>query len=426
MTLPLSIRVDRRRGVLAGLGAWAGAAMPAGPAIDPLAGASLQADVRTYASLGVHRTGTPGDAATTAWLLRRLRAAGYAAQAQGFDYPVFELGRADLELAGRTLESFPYWTPVTTAPGGVTAPLSTAGGPGRIALVTLAAGAGGGLNAAPPPQIVTAAASGAVAVVAVTENPLGELAALNRTPKARAWSVPVLLAAARDGAALRAAAAAGEPLTARLEGRTVLGRADNVIGHRARPGKHLVLSTPKSGWFHCAGERGSGLAIWLGLARQLAATTDHNLTVVAACGHEFDGYGGHVFTETAAPPPADTKLWVAIGANVASYDFALRDGRFVRLDGPPAGRILACSDALMTRAATAFAGQSGYQAPSDIDRTRPPGELAHFQSLGYAPLIGLVASHPLHHTRRDRADVTGPAMLEPVARGLAALIAAAT
>ena len=331
-----------------------------------------------------------------------------------------------MELAGRTLESFPYWTPATTPPGGVTAPLSSAGGAGRIALVILAAGAGGGLNAGPPPEIVKATASGALAVVVVTENPLGELAALNRTPKAGAWPVPVLLAAARDGAALRAAAAAGEPLTARLEGRTVLRRADNVIGRRVRPGKHLVLSTPKSGWFHCAGERGSGLAIWLGLARWLAATTDHNLTLIAASGHEFDGYGGHVFTETSAPPPADTRLWVAIGANVAAYDFVLVDGKIARQVGPPVGRILACSEALMTRAAEAFAGQPGYQAPSDIDRTRPPGEVAHFQSLGYAPLIGLVAGHPLHHTRRDLADVTGPAMLEPVARGLAALIAAAT
>lgn len=421
----MSHLLDRRRAVLAGLGAWAGTAVSARAAADPLAGASLDADVRTYAGLGEHRTGTPGDRATTAWLLRALRAAGYAAEAQGFDYPVFELGRAELKLAGRTLQSFPYWTPATTPPGGVTAPLSAAGGAGRIALVTLAAGAGGGLNAAPPPEIVTAVASGALAVVVVTENPLGELAALNRTPKAGAWRVPVLLAAARDGAALRAAAAAGAPLTARLEGRTVLRRAHNVIGHRVRPGRHLVLSTPKSGWFRCAGERGSGIAIWLGLARWLA-TTERHVVLLAATGHEFDGYGGRQFTETLAPKPADTALWLHIGANVAAYDFALADGKIVRRPGPQSARVLACSNGLIPAAAEAFAGQPGYAQPFDIDRTKPPGEVAHFQELGYAPLIGLVAGHPLHHTRRDLADVTGPQVLEPVARGLAALIAAAT
>ena len=64
---------------------------------------------------------------------------------------------------------------------------------------------------------------------------------------------------------------------------------------------------------------------------------------------------------------------------------------------------------------------SGYLT-DHIDRRKPPGELAHFQDLGYSPLIGLVASHPLHHTRRDLPDVTDGAMLEPVARGLQAML----
>jgi hypothetical protein len=35
----------------------------------------------------------------------------------------------------------------------------------------------------------------------------------------------------------------------------------------------------------------------------------------------------------------------------------------------------------------------------------------------------MVAASPVFHTRRDLADVTGPELLEPVARGLAELIA---
>jgi hypothetical protein len=186
-----------------------------------------------------------------------------------------------------------------------------------------------------------------------------------------------------------------------------------------------VVSTPKSGWLHCAGERGSGIAIWLGLARWLAASTDHNLTVVAASGHEFDGYGGDQFTGRLAPKPADTRLWVAIGANVAAYDFALVDGRIVRQPGPQATRTLGCSGLLLPAAAKAFAGQRGYETPLDLDTQTAPGELGHFRKLRYRPLIGLVAGHPLHHTRLDLADVTDGAILEPVARGLAAIIARA-
>lgn len=416
--------IDRREAVLAGLGAWAGAAVSAQAAADPLAGATLYADVKAYADLGEHRTGTAGDAATTVWLEKALKAAGYAVERQGFDYPVFELAHAGLTLGGREIAGFPYWTPATTPAGGLAAPLSLAPSPGKILVVSLPPGSGAGLNAPPPDLISKGAASGAAAVVAITENPLGEMSVLNRAPKAEPWPVPVLLVAGREGAALKAAAEAGQTATLRLEGKTVTRTAHNVIGRRPRSGKHLVVSTPKSGWLHCAGERGSGVAIWLGLARWLA-TTDRNLTLVATTGHEFDGYGGHIFTETLAPKPADTRLWLHIGANVAVYDFALQDGKIVRQGGPRADRLLACSDGLMALAAKAFAGQPGYEKPFDIDERKPPGEVALFQSLGYAPLIGMVAANPLHHTPRDLSDVTDGKMLEPVARGLAAMIAGA-
>ena len=419
--------LDRRRAVLAGAalaGAAVSARVEARAATASLAGAALYADVKAYAGLGEHRTGTPGDAATTRWMVQALKRAGYGVEAQGFDYPVFELGRCEIGLVGRALESFPYWTPRATPVGGLTAPLSAAAAPGQIALVKLKAGQGNGLNEAPPASIVAAAQSGAAAVIAVSDNPLGELVAMNRTPLAPAWQVPVLLAAGRDRAALEAAAAAASPVTVRLEGKSVPGRAENVVARKPGRGKAVVISTPKSGWFHCAGERGSGIAIWLGLARWLAAT-EMNVVLLAASGHEFDGYGGRLFSQTLAPKPAETALWVHIGANVAGYGFALRDGRIVRQPGPPSQRLLAVSEPLLNAAAKAFAGQPGYAEPFDIDKRKAPGEIAHFQELGYGPLIGMVAASPLHHTRRDLADVTGPQMLEPVARGLAELIAGA-
>jgi hypothetical protein len=424
-TAKMEPRIDRRQAVLAGLGAAALPAMTYAAAADPLAGSALYADVKTYARLGEHRTGTPGDNATTAWLERGLKAAGYAVERQGFDYPVFDLVRSDMTVGGRTLEGFPYWTPGTTPPAGVTGPLSLSGGPGRIMLVDLPIGSGGGLDGPPPKLIADAVATRPLAVVAVTESALGLMAALNRNPKAPPWPTPVLLVAGAEAAALKAAAAAGESATVRLVGTTTTRTAENVIGRRVRPGKHLVVSTPKSGWLRCAGERGSGVAIWLGLARWLAASSDHNVTVVAASGHEFDGYGGDRFTEHLAPKPADTRLWVAIGANVAAYDFARVDGKIVRRAEPQSTRTLGCSEPLLGAAAKAFAGQRGYEKPLDLDAQTAPGELGHFRALGYRPLVGLVAGHPLHHTRLDLADVADGAMLEPVARGLAAVIAQA-
>ncbi len=418
--------IDRRQAVLGGA-ALAGVAVKgkaeAKAATASLQGPALYADVKAYADLGEHRTGTPGDQATTRWLVQALKRARYQVETQGFDYPLFEVGRCAVEAPGQTLEAFPYWTPTATPAGGSTGPLTAAGGPGRIALVTLAnGGSGGGLYAPPPPEIVAAVDTGAAAVVVVTENPLGELVAFNRTPLAQAWKAPVLFVAGRHKALLQGIAREGGAVTVRLEGRTVAGHAENVVARKPGKGKALVISTPKSGWFHCAGERGSGLAIWLGLARWLA-TTEMNVVLMAASGHEFDGFGGAQFAKALAPKPAETALWVHIGANVALYDFALSDGRIVRQPGPPKQRLLAVSESLLPAAAKAFAGQVGYAEPFDIDKRKAPGEIAHYQELGYGPLIGMVAASAVFHTRRDLADVTGPELLEPVARGLAELIA---
>jgi hypothetical protein len=228
----------------------------------------------------------------------------------------------------------------------------------------------------------------------------------------------VLLAAGRDAAALKAAAAAAAPVTVRLEGAMRAGQGQNVIGRRKGPGKPVVISTPKSGWHQCAGERGTGIAIWLGLAQALAKRADLNLVVVCASGHEFDGYGAHHFTQTLAPKPADTRLWVAIGANVAVYDHALQNGQVTRLAGPPKARTIAASGPLIPVVAKAFAGLVGYETPLDLDVHEAPGEVANFRRQGYRPLIGMVAASPLHHSVKDQAEVTGPAMLEPVGMAL--------
>jgi hypothetical protein len=256
-------------------------------------------------------------------------------------------------------------------------------------------------------------------VVVITEHPLGEFAAYNCAADMPPWPVPVVGVAGRDAPALLAAL--GQTVEVAIAGTARPGRSNNLIATRKGAGKPLIVSTPKSGWFTCAGERGSGLAIWLALARRFARS-DRDLIFMAASGHEFDGHGGRLFAEHLAPKPAEARGWLHIGANVAAYDFALVDGKVTRLDHPQAGRRLAVSEALLPAAKAAFAGQPGYGQPVDVDKDGAPGELAEYQRRGYAPLVGMVGLHPLHHTRRDIPDVTGPELLEPVARGLVAII----
>ena len=65
------------------------------------------------------------------------------------------------------------------------------------------------------------------------------------------------------------------------------------------------------------------------------------------------------------------------------------------------------------------------RSPSTSTPRPRPASSAISGPWAIGPLVGLVASHPLHHTRLDLPDVTDGAMLEPVARGLAGIISAA-
>ena len=103
----------------------------------------------------------------------------------------------------------------------------------------------------------------ALAVVVVTEGPTGGIIALNEASGRYAWPVPVVLVGAAQAGPLAQAAAAGSAVTLMSTGdASPQAAASNVVGRRAGQGKAIVVSTPKSGWFHCAGERGSGLALF--------------------------------------------------------------------------------------------------------------------------------------------------------------------
>jgi hypothetical protein len=68
--------------------------------------------------------------------------------------------------------------------------------------------------------------------------------------------------------------------------------ATSSAASNGKAARTIVVSTPTTGWFTCTCERGSGIAVYLALARTVASTTaDLNFVFVATAGHEV-GHGG--------------------------------------------------------------------------------------------------------------------------------------
>src|SRR5690606_29570670 len=134
------------------------------------------------------------------------------------------------------------------------------------------------------------------------------------------WPVPVLVTGAKNAARLRELAKAGGSARLVIEGddrRDVT--ATNVVGTIGNGDRTVVVSTPQSGWFNCGVERGTGIALFLRLAEAAAADTrGHRWVFVSTSGHERDNTGAHYFLEERAPAPADTCVWLHLGASIAA------------------------------------------------------------------------------------------------------------
>lgn len=396
----------------------------AGAPIDPLSGDSLWRDVDHYARLGDHRTASRGDEATSVWLRERFQALGFAVETPRFAFPLFEPTACDVTLGQGRCEAFPVWPPKPTEAAGVTAALTRdlSKAQGAIVIIDLPYRPGGSLTAGGTGELISAAVgAGAVAVVAVTEGPTGAIIGQNADPTRFSWDIPVVLVGGADQAHLRAAAERGEQACVRLTGKAKPdATASNLVARRPGRGKTVVLSTPKSGWFSCAGERGSGMAIFLAMADVLSKRKDLDLLFLSTSGHEIEGLGGRHFIESTAPKPEAVRLWLHIGANIACDALELSNTAPRPVGRPTQRRGLLASAMLQAAIREAFAGQIGYATPVDVDSPSAVGEVVVFRDAGYRPLIGLVGAAPLHHTPLDRAALaTSPQILEPVAQALA-------
>lgn len=241
----------------------------------PLSGAKLYEDVITYYNLGEHRTATDVDLRTSRWLAEQLRGAGLQTTFQSFGLRQFFLRQSRLSIGDKQIRCFPLWYPHATGSTPINAPLAQADKGrqalrGKIAVVKFPFAAGPAITErSGHAEIIQAAVkTGASAVVAITEGATKEIIALNSPAGAQAWPIPVLLAGERDASLIAAGAASSERASLLLDGTDDQNAtARNIIARLDRGKDLIVVSTPQSGWFRCAAERGPGIAMFLGLAR---------------------------------------------------------------------------------------------------------------------------------------------------------------
>jgi len=393
-----------------------------------LSGAKQFEDVIAYYNLGEHRTATEVDLKTSRWLGDQLRAAGLNTTYQSFGLRQFFVRQIRLTIADRPVRAFPLWFPRGTGVNPISAPLAVfdksaaaQGLQGRIALVRFPFDARASVTAGSghADMINRAAKAGASAVVAVTEGSTREIIALNTQVGAEPWPIPVALVSPRDDRALMSAARSSSKISLLIDGQDDHdATARNVIAKLDRGKDLIVISTPQSGWFRCAGERGPGIALFLALARWASRRpTGASFLFVSTSGHELGGLGMRAFLKDLAPSPDRVLCWLHLGAGIATCLWEETAAGFRRLRDPDPNRYLMASADLVPLLTDTFADLSGLKPTVD----RAVGEFELLRKAGYRA-FGIAAAHRFHHTPADSPEMTGPELLEPVAEALAKTI----
>ena len=350
--------------------------------MNPIATARFSADelyeiVATYAGFGNHHTGTTVDAETTAWLKDFLRSLGASVQEDRFEFDRF-ICTVELRVAGQVVPALPVFY--------------SAEGDWRtenLSVVDVDVAAAGNPRGLDP---YLDADPGATALVMALDGPddlvvqCNRVPAMPETPGRPAVVIPGNWAGLIDGAE------AELTFTATVEP----GRSANVIGSLGLTDAPAInITTPLTGWTPAGGERGTGLAVALAMAADLAA--DHHVTLSACSGHEIDHIGLRHYLDSRDVVGQPV---VHLGASVAAIEPESKG---------PAG--LGDRRMVLTTANGELRDEIGRRVLAANWRLRAadtwPGEGGTWCEAG-ASVLSFLGGSSLFHTTADTAAATTP------------------
>jgi hypothetical protein len=329
-------------------------------------GPKLFADVVAYGSCASHRTGTVDDEATIDWFRSILLSDGANVQVAPWSFPQWT-ATWTAELDGEPVDSLPLFYETTGSFG-----------------------------------------ADAIDVVA-TEHPGGLLTVKNR------HALP------STAAADRATMFVPGCLTDRVkdiraqivDAHIKQGQSANVLASYGGEftDAQVLIATPLSGWFHCASERGTGIAVARYLARTLAEQ-GYRVAFLGTSGHELFNIGlEHYLTNSVVEAPVIVHVGASVGARSEAsasddpqHGVALSDSVYVRSNQADRGAALA---------ACGFHHQTVANDPKLWI-----GEGTRWCTQN-RPLLSVAGMSHWFHTPQDTAKVsTHPALLARVAQAL--------
>ena len=290
---------------------------------------------------------------------------------------------AHIEVEGNRFEGVPLFDGGLTGLEGVSGRLGPLGSGAAIGVVETGSG--------PVSRYMEARrAAEHDAIVAVTPAGPG-VALMNAVHFFSPFGPPVLQVGSEARQSLAAGAGRGSEGLVVVSAEREPAHTFNVTARvRGRDGDlpPVVVMTPRSGWWHCAGERGGGIACWLEVMRSMGeAQPARDVVFVSTTGHEIGLPGIEAFLEERPGILTDARLWVHFGANIGAT--------------PNVGPVYAGTEVGLREAAGRALGEAGAETAEPSDSM--VGAESNLISSRGARCVAMVGgAYALFHREADR------------------------
>jgi hypothetical protein len=366
--------------------------------------------IAAYDAQGNHRTATPADNASAEWLATQVRQAGAEPSLEPFTLSRVDPLSCYVRIADRRVDGVPLFDATFTGANGVRGTLGLIGSDAEIGLAETEPS-----RLTQPGSEAQRARLAAVrearhkAVILITRGARPGLFLLNAPAFKAPLGPPVLQISSTEAEWLKSQAQQGAEVGLVVHVERIPAQAFNVVVQIAGSDPRLaplVITTPRSGWWQCASERGGGIACWLETIRLLATEKPaRDCLFVAMSGHELGGLGGQAYLDRHKDLAKRALAFIHFGANIGA---------------PRQPNLIQASDDALEQWAVAAMEREGLTVNRKAAHDATPlGEAAIFKHAG-GRYVAPVCDSDVFHNQADRwPDTVDVAALARYARAFA-------
>ena len=276
--------------------------------------------IQEFDAQGWHRTGTTADQESARWLVNKGQNLGVALTLESFHLNRVAPHECYLEVGDRIIQGLPIFDGGFTAREGISGRIGFIGSSAQIGLSRVGR-ASGPLGAEPDVEFQKIRRSKQhEALVAVASGESPGLMASNAPDFCQPFGLPVLQVSSEEEEWLTNQALSNSLAHLVVSADRVESESFNVTGSVAGRNSEtppLIVMTPRSGWWQCASERGSGLACWLEVMRTMSRSRPYrDIIFVATSAHELGLLGLDDFLERRPSLVQESHVWLHFGADI--------------------------------------------------------------------------------------------------------------